>query len=218
MSKIIASQTVPSETVGLMIRGSDKCQKESMCLSFDRYMEFVTDVAYPALPELNSSNAIANTSRPRLIMTTEDPKVFNHSYAYQSNASFPFQFMVNDKDNLQGSGLPRHFRADGENTVVSSLMTLKMHLNAGKVYLNSCSNWHLVLARLVTSQCGVKRHRHEFIYSNQNDDPTFFPVRVAKSFVDEDIPRKYRICCSWSSEPSCVGIWEDYKKERENLK
>ena len=114
MSAIGTQRIYPSETVGFAIRGSDKCISESMCLPFDRYMELATDIAYPALRyPSNISTSTNSDTRPKLIMTTEDPKIFNDSLAYQQNHSFPFQFLVNDNDNMQGSGYPRDF-ASGE--------------------------------------------------------------------------------------------------------
>jgi len=223
MSAIGTQRIHPSETVGFAIRGSDKCKSESTCLPFYRYMEFVTDIAYPALRY--SSNIRTSTdsdTRPKLIMTTEDPKIFNDSLAYQHNQSFPFQFLVNDNDNMQGSGYPREFASgEEEKTIVSSLVALQLHFNAGKVYLNCCSNFHLVLKYLLHGQCGARRHGHDFVFAtNTRNDSAPAPTPVAQCLSDDGFPKKYRICCNWSKKNSVCGeIWKEYlmEKEKNNL-
>jgi hypothetical protein len=207
----------PSHTVGFAIRGSDKCISESTCLPFSRYMELAADVAYPSLPRLEGGR------RPKLIMTTEDGGIFNQSLPYQRNQSFPFAFLVNDQDNMQGSGYPRAFRDDGESTIVSSLTALQMHLSAGRVYLNCCSNFHAVLGLLLEGQCGARRHGHAFVYASGENgttaasttgEPTaggVVPPPVAHCLNDEGLPRRYRICCNWArSSGGCKEIWEEY--------
>jgi hypothetical protein len=187
MSLILPPDINPSETIGIAIRGSDKCISESMCLPFDRYMDLVTDIAHPTLSLLDSSSDPTSTmtttiqnhlleqksssfQRPKLIMTTEDPSIFNASLAYQRNESFPFQFLVNNNDNMQGSGYPSHFSSsEGEKTIVSSLTALQFHFNAGRVYLNCCSNFHLVLKHLLHAQCGARRHGHDFVFNDKNN-------------------------------------------------
>ncbi len=210
-SGLVPKDINPSETIGLAIRGSDKCKRESMCLSFDRYMELATDVAYPFLPKSSTNN-----TRPKLIMTTEDPHVFNNSLAYQRNASFPFEFLVNENDNMQGSGAPKAFRQEGESTIVSSLTALKFHFNAGRVYLNCCSNFHAVLNRLLTGQCGARRHRHDFVFGKNIRDESvgqLWPTKVAQC-MNEELPRRFHICCQWTRGSVCNEIRKEYFEEK----
>ena len=219
MSVLVPRAIDPSETIGIAIRGSDKCISESMCLSFDRYMELATDVAYPGLlsSDNTSSSSFPTTAdiRPKLIMTTEDPQIFNDSLVYQHNNSFPFQFLVNGNDNMQGSGFPRGFSSgEKEKTIVSSLVALKFHFNAGRVYLNCCSNFHLVLNYLLQGQCGARRHGHDFVFGN-NDDSELAPPPVAQCLGNDNIPRRYRICCRWSKKSGiCGDIWKEYLREK----
>jgi hypothetical protein len=187
MSFILPPDINPSKTIGIAIRGSDKCISESVCLPFDKYMDLVTDIAHPTLSLLDSSSdptstmtttiqkhqleqKISSFQRPKLIMTTEDPSIFNASLSYQHNESFPFQFLVNNNDNMQGSGYPSYFSpGEGEKTIVSSLTALQFHFNAGRVYLNCCSNFHLVLKYLLHAQCGARRHGHDFVFNDKNN-------------------------------------------------
>jgi hypothetical protein len=221
MTALVPQAIDPSDTIGMAIRGSDKCLKESMCLSFERYMELATDIAYPAMVfAANTSSSISPVSniRPKLIMTTEDPKVFNDSLVYQHNNSFPFEFLVNDNDNMQGSGYPKEFSRQAEMTIVSSLMALKFHFNAGQVYLNCCSNFHLVLNYLLQSQCGARRHGHNFVFHGNGDSvkEASLPPPVARCLGEEEIPRRFRICCNWSKNNGvCGDIWKEYLREKE---
>ena len=178
----------PYETIGIAIRGSDKCLKESMCYPFERYMELATEFAYPKL-NVTTTTTRKRERRPKLIMTTEDPNIFQESLVYQKNQSFPFEFIVNTNDNMQGSGFPKAFvnsrktktdpttsavigqqqqqhvvdeEDEGEKTIVSSLIAIQYHFHASKVYLNCCSNFHAVIAYLIMAQCGAVRHGHPF--------------------------------------------------------
>jgi hypothetical protein len=237
LSTILPKDLDPSQTVGFAIRGSDKCLSESTCLPFQRYMEIATDVAYPSLVPRkenvnNDKGQQQHQYRPKVIMTTEDPDLFNQSLAYQHNTTFPFEFVVNDQDNMQGSGYPKDFLGDGENTIISSLLALQMHLSAGRVYLNCCSNFHGLLSQLIGGQCGAIRHGHSFVYDNiTNGTPSstvssstiegtatwgtsVVPTvpKVAYCLNDDWTPSKYRICCGWSGSDSvCKEIWVDHK-------
>ena len=162
-----------------------------------------------------------NNTRPKLIMTTEDPQVFNNSLAYQRNASFPFEFLVNENDNMQGFGYPRHFRGEGESTIVSSLTALKFHFNAGRVYLNCCSNFHAVLNRLLQGQCGARRHRHDFVFGKNISEESvgqLWPTQVAQCMNQESIPRRFRICCGWSKDSACKEMMKNYFEEKKGNK
>jgi hypothetical protein len=216
MSALVPPSMHPAETVGIAIRGSDKCNKESTCLPFPRYMELVSDVVYPTL------GIKPHEPRPRLIMTTEDPNVFNESLSFQQNASFPFQFLVNDQDNMQGSGFPRDFRNQGENTIVSSMTALQLHLSAGRVYLNCCSNFHAVIGTLLGAQCGAVRHGSTFVNNHmstqniatQTTPPVGFCLNNAKV-----VPQRYRICCGWYSnkDAACNEIWTEHLQNRQDI-
>lgn len=222
MNALIPADFDPSRTVGVAIRGSDKCQKESTCLPFPRYMELMTDVVHPTLDV--SSNAI----RPRLIMTTEDPAIFNESLAFQQNTSFPYRFLVNDQDNMQGSGFPKDFRDQGEDTIVSTMTALQLHLSAGQVYLNCCSNFHAVIRNLITAQCGAQRHGNEFLYDYPSNSTVpgqshaeIAPVPAVAHCLSEGnvVPRRFRICCGWydKKDTTCHEIWEEHLQNREDF-
>jgi hypothetical protein len=220
MSALLPTDLNPFNTVGVAIRGSDKCKKESTCLTFPRYMDLVTDVVYP------SFNQTFDKEKPKLIMTTEDPTIFNESLPYQQNASFQYQFLVNDQDNMQGSGFPKDFRDQGENTIVSTMTALLLHLSPGRVYLNCCSNFHTVIRNLITAQCGANRHGNWFPYNqlllNGTVSDKHLPLvpTVAHCLSEEGVvPRKFRICCGWydKKDSTCNEIWQDHLQNHKSF-
>lgn len=214
-SALVPQDYKPSNSVGVAIRGSDKCQKESTCLPFSRYMELMTDVVYPSFEN--------PSTRPRLILTTEDPSIFNKSLPFQQNASFPFEFLVNDEDNMQGSGFPKDFRDQGENTIVSTMTALQLHLTPSQVYLNCCSNFHAVIRNLISAQCGAVRHGNAYIYSHLPNSTSAaldaHTPEVARCLSEEGVvPKKYRICCGWyKRDTTCDEIWEEHLQNREDI-
>eukprot|EP00531_Pseudo-nitzschia_arenysensis_P014992 CAMPEP_0116135838 /NCGR_PEP_ID=MMETSP0329-20121206/11406_1 /TAXON_ID=697910 /ORGANISM="Pseudo-nitzschia arenysensis, Strain B593" /LENGTH=677 /DNA_ID=CAMNT_0003630669 /DNA_START=75 /DNA_END=2108 /DNA_ORIENTATION=+ len=212
ISQLVPKNNNPSETVGLAIRGSDKCAGESTCYPFDRYMELATEVVYPLL-----QNSLTNT-RPKLIMTTEDPNIFNSSLAYQRNSSFQFEFLVNNNDNMQGSGHWKSMKDEGEETIVSSLIAIKFHFYASRVYVNCCSNWHMVITRFLLSQCGGQRHRYDFVFGkNITVDESIaksWPTVVSRCLNGDVTPRKFRICCQWSKSDTCADIYNEDKARK----
>ncbi|KAL3915957.1 MAG: hypothetical protein SGILL_005400, partial [Bacillariaceae sp.] len=220
MSALIPPTMKAKDAVGIAIRGSDKCNKESTCLPLPRYMELVSDVVYPTLGITTTTQQ--ESTRPRLIMTTEDPNIFNESLPFQHNTSFPFHFLVNDQDNMQGSGFPKDFRDQGENTIVSSMTALQLHLSAGRVYLNCCSNFHFVIHNLLTAQCGAVRHGNIFV----NNDTSLSGIAwqdtppVAHCLNNAHVvPRRYQICCGWNNKGDsvCNEIWTEHLQNRQDV-
>jgi hypothetical protein len=215
MATIMTPDVNPKTTVGMAIRGSDKCKSESTCLPFEKYMDLATTLAYPTLKNLPAGGS-GDDHRPRLILTTEDPEVFEQSLAYQTNASFPFHFLVNNQDNMQGSGYPREIQHNAENTMVSTLIAIQLQLSASKVYLNCCSNSHVVINYMIKGQCGAHRHGNANLYRHR--DRTNLPA-VAECLDTFDASTGYRICCGWSKKESpCLEIWEKHLSDNPGLR
>ena len=254
----------PSDTVGIAIRGSDKCLGESTCHPFETYMDLVTEIGLPELVAARTPNSSAvgdgrhhhRRSRPNLILTTEDPGVFNDSLPYRNDETFPFRFLVNPDDNMQGSGFPKDFSSssprlrkngrkavldppeddddddddESEKTMVSSLVALRFHFHASRVYLNCCSNFHMVLQKLLEGQCGARRHGNGFVFfgnatkaaTGTATEPSTatatstIPPPVGVCLNSPDTPRRYRLCCNWSRDSGCKSIWADYRGNDNN--
>ena len=175
--------------IGMPLRGSDKCGKESNCLGFDEYMEVAKD-AWEALRTESKASSTTLPEKGSLILTTEDRKLFQQRLSY-SMVNFPYQFVVNEQDVLQSSGsyweISKSTREAPDQVVLSSLIAMKMQLHAKFVYGNCCSNFHRLIFDMIRLGCGF----HE----------------------PESIWRCYpNICCSWTSKADCEKIRADYNQ------
>ncbi len=147
MNNIFKYPLAPEMTIGLPIRGSDKCDRESTCLEFDKYMQLAK--------ETWENSTVSSGRRGSLIMTTEDEDVFRRRALYSNANDFPLDFVVNEGDSLQGSGNVRVFGSNADQIMMSSLVAIKMQLHAGHVYGNCCSNFHLMLFDFARGGCGL---------------------------------------------------------------
>mmetsp|Transcript_61151 Transcript_61151/g.149700 ORF Transcript_61151/g.149700 Transcript_61151/m.149700 type:complete len:637 (+) Transcript_61151:166-2076(+) len=221
-------------SIGFPVRGSDKCIRESTCLSVQTYMDLAIDLynnnnhSHGLLHNLTTTMTTTQTVsvhplesyHPNLILTTEDAEIFNEAMQLSRNAPattsrgisdidynnitssnsspFPYRFLLNSDDNLQGSGNPRKFRHDGHNTIVSSLVAIVLQLHASKVYGNCCSNWHKVIHRLVEG--GL----------SSTQDASFTCLNLAPAVFNK---QKYRICCHWKRDHQCKQIYKEYNDQ-----
>ena len=122
----------------------------------------------------------------KIIVTSETKEMITSRLRYMpKNSSFPFDFLVNERDAGQGTGDPKKF-SSGEFTpddvMISSLISLQMQLYSESLVINSCSNWHKVIAALFRNGCGLAR---DFYVERlqTNDNPEFrvrcnFPSRI----------------------------------------
>jgi hypothetical protein len=192
-------------SVGIPIRGSDKCNKESTCLAFETFMDLATDTYH----ETSSSSSydgkfstlLPPSHRPKLVLTTEDPAIFQQANTLRLNASFPYDIIINDNDNLQGSGAPKFFRHGqfpnvAKDTIISSLVSLQMQLTPGTVYGNCCSNWHKVIWKFILAGCSA---HSDTLFKCLNEGPP--PMNNSK----------YRLCCEWKRDGECRQLYSDYQ-------
>ena len=172
-------------TLGLPIRGSDKCNAESTCLAFDRYMQLATETWRDKI-----SWNITQGKRGSLIMTTEDKILFEKRLLYTKESGFPLDFVVNDKDPLQGSGLAKGYGESADRIMISSLLAIQMQLRAGSIYGNCCSNFHLMLFDFAKEGCGL----------------------TEKATCLQET-KCYKVCCSWRNDEGCDAIRKEHKEE-----
>ena len=151
----------------------------------------------------NITSSASNTSdtgntRGKLIMTTEDPTIFEQRHSFPGSHEFPLDFVINDEDPLQGTGNTKSFQDAADTIMISSLVALQMNLHADIIYGNCCSNFHLVLFDLAREGCGV----------------------TSKTPICLQETEKYNICCHWTRSEVCNAIRSDHKnrmeKERES--
>lgn len=104
------------------------------------------------------------------MLTSEDKKTIQSRLNYTKNETFPFDFVVNDEDAGQGTGFPGSFGENADHIMISSLISLKMQLYTESVVVNSCSNFHKLLADLVVNECGNLNYIESY---SDNEKPEF---------------------------------------------
>jgi len=143
LEEIMQEITPPNESsssfIGLPIRASDKCHRESECLSFTDHMKAVGLAKY-RLP-------IKYTSGETILFTSESVEMTNEQKAYSKNSSD--RFLVNFRDVTPGSGLISEVldtgRFTADESMIAALSTLSFQMNARVSVLNCCSNFHMLL-------------------------------------------------------------------------
>ena len=138
-----------AQSLGLPIRASDKCLKESDCPSFLEYLHAATDLWTKArhprqhnLRESSDKSAVTNllskspsssafaipssiTRNVTIIFTTESTDVIEHQKQFSNSSHlqslFPynFSFVRNDEDVLPGSGFARDWGQKGKRKITA---------------------------------------------------------------------------------------------------
>ena len=194
--KLVLPKSLDSRfAIGIPIRGSDKCGKESNCLEFDEYMNVAREAWEGLRAEQNQLSFSANFPvKGSLILTTEDRKLFQQRLNY-SAIDFPFNFVVNENDVMQSSGsywnIARSTKESPDEIVLSSLIAMKMQFHAKYVYGNCCSNFHRLIFEMIQLGCGFHQ-----------------PQSIWRCYPN--------ICCSWTSEEECEEIHSEYKRRASN--
>lgn len=188
VANIVPDDIDHSLSIGLPVRGSDKCKSESICYGFDRYMK---------LMQLMWDGEVKGPegSKGSIILTTEDPKILDARQAYLANESFPFRFIINDKDILQGSGAPKSFKHRADSIMLASIVSIKLQLQAKYVVGNCCSNFHTMLFDFVNAGCGAVPESRAMCLQ-EHPDPQF------------------HICCGWTKTEECDRIRDAEAEER----
>ena len=178
-------------SIGMPIRGSDKCKDESDCLQFDEYMKLAKeawDEMKTEYQRMVQPNSPPLPSRASLIVTTEDRTVFENAMKYNTT-DFPLDFVVNKDDVMQSTGnfdvLSKRFPEDSDQIMLSSMIAMSMQFHARHVYANCCSNFHRLIYDFLRLGCGVHR----------------------KPFLKRCYPN---ICCKWTSKAGCERIRAHY--------
>jgi hypothetical protein len=194
LSDEIVASVVPDDvdrslSIGLPIRGSDKCTSESLCYGFDTYMKLVNrmwDEKFQG-PEFKKGE---------IFLTTEDKNILEARKEYESNESFPFRFIVNEKDVLQGSGKPKSYKDRADSIMLSSIVSMKLQLQSKFAVGNCCSNFHLMIFDLVREGCGAVKDSQAMCLQ-EHPDPEF------------------HICCGWTRSEECISQKELRREKQE---
>mmetsp|Transcript_5138 Transcript_5138/g.8437 ORF Transcript_5138/g.8437 Transcript_5138/m.8437 type:complete len:742 (+) Transcript_5138:42-2267(+) len=200
LSDEIVASVVPkdvdrSRSIGLPIRGSDKCTAESLCYGFDTYMKLVNRMWEE---QLKGGDDDGNKTKGELFLTTEDKTILEARKAYARNDSFPYRFIVNQKDVLQGSGKPKSYKDRADAIMLSSIVSMKLQLQSKFVVGNCCSNFHLMIFDMVREGCGAVRDSQAMCLQ-EHPDPEF------------------HICCGWTRTDECDRIHEGRAEETRRI-
>jgi hypothetical protein len=168
----------PSVAVGLPIRASDKCRRESTCLTFERYMELANETfqqyGYGDRQKYDTTGT-GLIPRHSVVVTTEDSSMANATRNYPSK---DFPLIINKADAQQDTGRPSNFKykKQAESIMRSSMIALTLQMYPTHTFGNCCSNFHQVIFDLLGSGCGLNKRRMCLI-----DHPK----------------KKFRVCCTW---------------------
>ena len=174
IDKAVPADFNPESSIGLAIRASDKCKKESQCMPFSNYTQLIREFAKKRSLTRTGDNTTNTTLYDTVVLTSESKEMMVGRFAYTDKDDFPFRFVVNDEDVVQGNGKPRNYRGNeiADRVMLSSLTAAKMQMLPESTVLNGCSNFHKIMASLLTMGCG--RSKNNYMEPlGKNDNPEF---------------------------------------------
>lgn len=182
-NKSVPSHFNPNFAIGIPIRDGDKCARESQCMSFSNYMQLALEMSVKRSKELyngSSTNLIQDGGNPyKFIVLTSDSKgMTEQRFHYERNSSFNFDFVVNADDIGQGHGKPKQY-SDKDTVMVDTFAALKLQLTPETLIVNSCSNFHKLMASFYVGCGGGGKNGGHLETLLENDNP------------------KFRMKCSW---------------------
>jgi hypothetical protein len=137
LDDIVPSGLDASSFVGLPIRDSDKCYRESECLPFEDYIKAV-DIVWRRLNR---------KSHPVILFTSESQRIVQAQRNFSLNSSY--RFLVNSHDVIPNSGLISEVVSEGrftaDESMMSAISSFSFQLFARASILNCCSNFHMLL-------------------------------------------------------------------------
>ncbi len=146
----------------------DKCRREQRCFGFEKYMNIAEAMA---AKRANATSNIYDT----IVLTSDSREMMEARFNYTKNETFPFRFVVNDEDVLQGHGNPMKYNTKfftADQVMISTMVAMKMQLLSDTLLPNSCSHFHQVMVGFYSSGCGMVREPYHEILK-QNDNPSF---------------------------------------------
>jgi len=195
--RAVPSDFLTENSFGMPIRASDKCGVESVCLPFEKYMELVSQQRKKYF-EPNENNRTLN-----IVLTSESPNIMEARKAFENRTDFPYRFVVNKEDSLQGSGWPKQYgEAKAKNDImVSTFVALKLQLLSKHFVANCCSRFHEVMMDLFKNGCGAA------------PSPS---IHCMQELEDE----QFQLCCDHTGTPKCrkqLFVYRKYLEEHGNV-
>ena len=151
---------------------SDKCLKESECLTFTQYMRIVEQLwRKPSISSLYGSSKHVN-----ILLTSDDKRVLQEQDLFMTNdtlrgsLSFTPTFILNSQDVYQTEAWHRP-SVSADEQLLTALSSLKMQLNAKYSFGNCCSHFHKMIFDLLNGGCGITKDVHtECLQTNENPE------------------------------------------------
>jgi hypothetical protein len=186
-----------NNAVGLPIRASDKCKRESECLTFDQHMQVASKMWKRHGPSTAISNVDVDAS---IVFTTESTAMEEEQRLFVTNTSarsrYPaFRFVTNSHDVTPDSGRFRDVakNVSADEAMLSAFSSLQLQLAARVSIGNCCSNFHRMLQDYLIEGCGAASDSY-FHCLQEDDDP------------------ELRVCCFKSK--SCIATRKRQIMER----
>ena len=171
----VLEEVVPKDldvetAIGLPIRGSDKCLRESECISFEEHVQVVDDVWQANKRQSDPDPTIVFTTESKLILAEQ--VAFVSSFERQTQFQNKFHFVANTKDLAPDTGRPKKESplGDADEIMLSAISSLMFQLKPRYSIGNCCSNFHNLLADYLYSGCGSASSR-TFVCLQDNPNP-----------------------------------------------
>lgn len=156
--------------------GSDKCRKESECLSFAEHMEATTEVW--------TKHLNASTANPSVVFTTESQSIVREQQSYvAAQSDMPFHFVTNTHDVTPDTGylVAASQNVSADDAMISSLSSFQAQLWARATVGNCCSHFHHLLNDFLMEGCGAAS-TNTYMCLQESDNPML------------------RVCCAWHKD------------------
>lgn len=170
-----------------LLLASDKCIRESECLSFSKHMQ----AALLGWEKLEDGSGHNMKNDPFLVFTTESTQMVKEQQEFAAGkkpdikTAFNFSFVTNSMDITPNTGkyVARLFthskdKLAEEENLLSMLSSFKLQMTARISIANCCSNFHALLGDYLYEGTG-KADSNEFMCLQEFENP------------------ELKICCSW---------------------
>jgi hypothetical protein len=151
--------------------GSDKCDRESECLSFEQHMHVVR------VEWQKSSGQPYNVTRPYVLFTTESRSVISDQQRYLvQHSEENVRFATNMHDVLpdSGRGVTAQRQLDADTAMLAALTSLKLQIAPRIVIGNCCSNFHVLVHFFRNGGLGTSK-QSTFRCLQEVEDPNYRP-------------------------------------------
>ena len=146
-----------STSIGLPIRGSNKCNQESECLAFPNYMKFTKKMwQEEGFKSKTAGEDGGGKPTANILLTSEMESVLSDAARFMLNetlmADLPFtpRFITNTRDM---SSIPDS--SDLSPMMLATFASMKLHMSARRTAGNCCSNFHQLLFFMLRGGCGL---------------------------------------------------------------